>query len=740
MKITLYFNKNTYAEKKRQQIVPLLFLKLLTILLLLLPFSHAEAQVTCPLNDNFDLSGNATITSGYIRLTPNTLNYTGRAWSKDKNVSLSADFNATFKIYAGAANAGGRGMAFILKGNPNQVSPTDIYTGITPSLAFEFDTYYLSSHTGDPSTGEDHFALHRDGDPLLAGRIGNPVILGTGGNIEDGQWHDVIVDWKAATKTITVTFDGSVIYTVVRDIVALDFANNPIVSFGFTADGLSSGTSNEHRVCVSSMNYPVCATVAPVLSSTSVTATCPTNTTNLNSLVTSTMPSGASLVWFTNNTHTGTAYSTPTTATAGTYYGFYYTAARDCYSPATAAVTVIKGCCKNSEFNLSGNAIISGEYIRLTPPNLANQKGQAWSKNATDLTQNFTIETKMYFGNNTGSGGGGIAFVLRGNSTQTGGTREITLGYSGITPSLAFEFDTYPNVSANGVDAGDPSLDHFALHRNGDYLATGRISNNIVIGNSGEIENGLWHTATIDWKAATKTITVSFDGAVIYTVVRDIVALDLAGNPSVTFGFSATTGAGTITSEHRVCVQDITAASCQAGTTAPALSGTTTTTVCPTKTANINGLVTSIVPSGASLVWFTNNAHTGTAYSTPTSAVAGTYYAFYYDDAGIGCYSPASTAVTVNLQTTLCADLSLTASPNTSTKNKGEIIVYTYTLNNAGPDAAPNAKVRIGIPNNTTLLTAQPSQGTFVESSSVWEAGNVVSSAAPTLTVTVKVN
>jgi hypothetical protein len=26
--------------------------------------------------------------------------------------------------------------------------------------------------------------------------------------------------------------------------------------------------------------------------------------------------------WFTNNTHTGTAYSTPSTAAAGTYYAF----------------------------------------------------------------------------------------------------------------------------------------------------------------------------------------------------------------------------------------------------------------------------------------------------------------------------------------------------------------------------------------------------------------------------------
>lgn len=738
MKNTLYFNKNTYAEKKRQLTVPLLFLKLLTILLILLPFSHAEAQGTCPLNDNFTRSGTATLWSGYFRMT-REVSQLGQVWSKpDKSVHLTDDFSITFQGYFGSSNSAGGGLAFLFRGSTTQTAGTTShvgYTGITPSLAFEFDTFQ-ATNTSNGDIADDHFALHRNGDPNLTGRIGNAVSLGTGGNIEDGQWHVVVVDWKAATKTITVTFDGSVAYTVVRDIVALDLGGNPVVSYGFTAYSVS-GIATTQQLCINAVETP-----EPKLSNQSLAASCPSNTGNLNSLVTSPTPTGSTLVWFTNNTHTGTAYSTPTTATAGTYYGFYYNASLDYYGSPTAGVTVVKSCCGNSAFELSGNATLSNGEIMLTP-DLTSQKGQAWSKNATDLTQDFTIDTKMYFGV-TGdgaitAGGSGIAFILRGNTTQSSSSAGVIgLGYGGITPSLAFEFDTYPNTSTNGTDAGDPLLDHFALHRNGNYLAAGRISSNITLG---DIEDGLWHTATIDWKVATKTITVSFDGAVIYTVVRDIVALDFANNPLITFGFTAETG-GLIRNEHRVCIYDIRTASCQAGATAPTLSGSATTTVCPTKTANLNGLVISVVPSGASLVWFTNNAHTGTAYSTPAAAVAGTYYAFYYDDAGSGggCYSPASTAVTVNLQTTLCADLSLTASPNTSTKNKGEIIVYTYTLNNAGPDAAPNAKVRIGIPNNTTLLTAQPSQGTFVESSSVWEAGNVVSSAAPTLTVTVKVN
>lgn len=92
---------------------------------------------------------------------------------------------------------------------------------------------------------------------------------------------------------------------------------------------------------------------------------------------------------------------------------------------------------------------------------------------------------------------------------------------------------------------------------------------------------------------------------------------------------------------------------CNAGTTSPPLSGTTLSNVCPATTVNLNSRHNGTVPSGASLVWFTNSAHTGTAYATPTAATAGTYYAFYYDSTN-NCYSPASSAVTVTI--TVCCN------------------------------------------------------------------------------------
>ena len=70
------------------------------------------------------------------------------------------------------------------------------------------------------------------------------------------------------------------------------------------------------------------------------------------------------------------------------------------------------------------------------------------------------------------------------------------------------------------------------------------------------------------------------------------------------------------------------------------------TTACTLNTVDLNSLVTNNIPYGSTLVWYNNNNHTSPVYSTPSAAVSGTYYAFFYnviDD----CYSAASKSVNV---------------------------------------------------------------------------------------------
>ena len=71
---------------------------------------------------------------------------------------------------------------------------------------------------------------------------------------------------------------------------------------------------------------------------------------------------------------------------------------------------------------------------------------------------------------------------------------------------------------------------------------------------------------------------------------------------------------------------------------------------CPNSFVNLNTAHIGTIPTGASLVWFNNNTHTGSALNGTeiTQAIAGTYYAFYYNNTG-GCYSSPAQVVVNNL-------------------------------------------------------------------------------------------
>jgi len=84
-------------------------------------------------------------------------------------------------------------------------------------------------------------------------------------------------------------------------------------------------------------------TTAPQVNSPIFTS-CPSGVANLNNAHTGTIPANASLVWFTDDTHT-TPVANPTAVGAGGYYAFYYSTAGNCYSPASNRVSVIAAVC-----------------------------------------------------------------------------------------------------------------------------------------------------------------------------------------------------------------------------------------------------------------------------------------------------------------------------------------------------------------------------------------------------------
>jgi len=86
------------------------------------------------------------------------------------------------------------------------------------------------------------------------------------------------------------------------------------------------------------------------------------------------------------------------------------------------------------------------------------------------------------------------------------------------------------------------------------------------------------------------------------------------------------------------------------------------------------------------------------------------------------------------------ADLGVTLAVSDPTPNVGEVLTYTVSLANFGPDAATGAAVTDLLPAGLALISATPSRGTYDAATGVWSVGPVaVAGPAATLTMTARV-
>lgn len=234
--------------------------------------------------------------------------------------------------------------------------------------------------------------------------------------------------------------------------------------------------------------------------------------------------------WYKDGVAISGATSSTYTATADGEYKVAY--ANPCGEGITSATVTIAST--SPEFVLNGDALAEGDNCFLLTPNAGNKWGTVWYKNFIDLKENFDFSFKLFLGASD-AGADGVAFVLQPNSTASGSVGG-GLGYAGITPSLAVEYDTYRN--------DDPVYDHIAIHKNGDYNSTGALVSPVQAHvTNANIEDGKWHTTRIVWNAAAKTMIVYFDSTERITYTGDIVASIFNGNSKVYWGFTGATGA-----------------------------------------------------------------------------------------------------------------------------------------------------------------------------------------------------
>ncbi|MEZ4983888.1 MAG: hypothetical protein R2795_02425 [Saprospiraceae bacterium] len=209
--------------------------------LLLATYSSVWAQLTC--EDEFLLSGTATLLGECIQMTANTTGQQGCAWFHEET-DFSQPFTHVMQLSFGTNDAGGAdGICLVYQSNSNTICGLQGggigALGIPNSFIIEFDTWQNSEY-GDPVS--DHAAININGN--FNNTIDGPVSLP---NLENGNQHTVSFSWDPATNTYTVVLNGSVILSGVFDIINNCFGGQPLAFWGYTAS--TGAATNLHLVC-----------------------------------------------------------------------------------------------------------------------------------------------------------------------------------------------------------------------------------------------------------------------------------------------------------------------------------------------------------------------------------------------------------------------------------------------------------------------------------------------------------
>lgn len=205
------------------------------------------------------------------------------------------------------------------------------------------------------------------------------------------------------------------------------------------------------------------------------------------------------------------------------------------------------------QFQLVGSATQTSASCFTLTPDQDGQTGAVWYTQRVDISKPFDVYGRIYLGTRNIGGGDGMAFVLQQVSTNVGSSGG-GLGYAGLAPSLALEFDTHRNQ-----EFGDPGPDHMAIMSQGFVQHNG--ANNLEgpvtilprrFGIAPVLTDGAFHDIRVSWNPATQTMLAYVDCNLRLRYVGDIVNDVFGGDPTVFWGFTASTGSAS--NEHRFCL------------------------------------------------------------------------------------------------------------------------------------------------------------------------------------------
>ena len=204
----------------------------------------------------FKLNGSASqLATNEIRLTPDAGSQGGNAWSYGK-VDFAKSFTISYSAYFGTKDAAGAdGIATVFHNSPSGVNATGGggsgigAQGIANGIVLEIDTYDNGTGMGD--IANDHGQIWVSNNQSGAGLLTTATDFG---NVEDGLYHNIVVNWNFATKTLSYTLDGinAGIYTFPAGTpITSYFGGVSKVYFGYTAS--TGGFSNDQRIRFNSL-------------------------------------------------------------------------------------------------------------------------------------------------------------------------------------------------------------------------------------------------------------------------------------------------------------------------------------------------------------------------------------------------------------------------------------------------------------------------------------------------------
>ncbi|MGE0743915.1 MAG: Ig-like domain-containing protein [Rhodospirillales bacterium] len=580
--------------------------------------------------------------------------------SSTDRIDVREDFTIAFDAYLGASDSGADGIAFVVHNDPlgyNVVGVDGSGLGtmlIKNGIGIEFDTY--NNLPIDWVSGVADIAADHTGFFDTDSKTGTtPVALA---NLEDNQWHSVVVSWDASAQTLSYTLDGVSMGSLTTDLVTTFLGGSSFAYFG--VGGGTGGLANLQMVKLTSIaatyENETPGNGAPVAIADS--ASTATNTpVSINVLANDSDPNldPLSIISVANPAH-GTATindnGTPANGAddfivytpASGYAGpdsFTYTisdgtastvgsvsvtvnavpppntppvANPDTASTAAGTPVTVSVLANDSDANADpitiiavsapahGTAVINnngtpanpaddtivytpaagysgpdgftytisdgkastvgsvGVTVTAPPPatlslkangsttfdsgtgvyTLTSSTGQAGTVMTTarvDVRQNFSLAFDLNFGDRDWAADG-MAFVIHNaaagaNAVGGGGSG---LGIAGLANGLAIEFDTYNSPAGNRtIGVADIAADHTG------FLDTDSLTGTTPVALA-NIEDGLWHAVSVNWNAATKVLSYTFDGVSMGSLATDMMSQYLGNSEFAYLGFGAGTG------------------------------------------------------------------------------------------------------------------------------------------------------------------------------------------------------